>query len=131
LLNLRRGCLGGWPTTGIAPLISSTPCRRIRRRCFIRDQFVRPAMTRPSQQSRHPMSETGGFALAPQRCRVYGRHQHRRGCRTGGKRKARVVPRNLARKGGRRSNEAIIRPRFAIWYKLGATQCGGDGRKVL
>ena len=57
LLNLRRGCFGGSLATGVAPLISSTPRRCIRRRCFIRDQFVRPAIThflatRALQQSR-------------------------------------------------------------------------------
>src|SRR5262249_51266024 len=30
LLSLRRGCFGGWPTSGILPLMFSTPCRRIR-----------------------------------------------------------------------------------------------------
>jgi hypothetical protein len=45
LLNLRRGCFGGWPTNGISPLISSTPRRRIRRRCSIRFQFVRLVIT--------------------------------------------------------------------------------------
>jgi hypothetical protein len=45
LLNLRRGCFGGSAASGILPLTSSTPCRRIRRRCCIRDQFVRPLMT--------------------------------------------------------------------------------------
>ena len=45
LLNLRRGCFEGSATSGILPLTSSTPCRRIRRRCCISDQFVRPLMT--------------------------------------------------------------------------------------
>jgi len=45
LRNLGRGFFGGSATTGILPLTSSTPCRRIRRRCCIRDQFVRPLMT--------------------------------------------------------------------------------------
>jgi len=45
LLNLRRCGFGGWPTTGISPLISSTPRRRrIRRRCPIAFQFVRPVI---------------------------------------------------------------------------------------
>ena len=43
LLDLRRGCFGGWSTTsGVLPLISSTPCSRIRSRLSIRDQFIRP-----------------------------------------------------------------------------------------
>src|SRR5205823_8719213 len=47
LLNLRRrGCsFAGGVTMGVPPLTSSTPRRRIRLRCFIRDQFVRPVMT--------------------------------------------------------------------------------------
>src|SRR5262245_5151640 len=57
LLNLRRGCFGGGTATDVAPLMSSTPRRRIRLRCFIRDQFVRPDIThflatRATQQSR-------------------------------------------------------------------------------
>jgi hypothetical protein len=58
LLTLRRGCFAGWTATGVAPLISSTPCRRIQLRCFIRDQFVRPVMTpidrRPPQDTPKP-----------------------------------------------------------------------------
>jgi len=46
LLSRRGGCLFvGGVTMGVLPLTSSTPCRRIRRRWFIRDQFVRPLMT--------------------------------------------------------------------------------------
>jgi hypothetical protein len=60
LLNLRRGCLGGWSTTGIAPLKSSTPCRRIRRRCFIRDQFVRPVM-----RNHHSKAAGGKWSKSP------------------------------------------------------------------
>ena len=48
LLSRRGGCLfAGVVTTGIAPLISSTPRRRRikRRRCSIAFQFVRPLMT--------------------------------------------------------------------------------------
>src|SRR5262249_37204867 len=45
LLNLRRGCFGGWRATSVAPLISSTPCRFIRLRLAIRDQFTRPVIT--------------------------------------------------------------------------------------
>jgi hypothetical protein len=47
LLSLRRGCFGGWPTSGILPLISSTPCRRIRSRLLIRVQLTRPVTTHP------------------------------------------------------------------------------------
>ena len=40
LLSLRRGRFGGRPMTGgVSPLISSTPCRRIRSRLLIRDQL--------------------------------------------------------------------------------------------
>jgi hypothetical protein len=95
LLNLRRGgrLFKSGATMDVPPLISSTPRRRIRLRCFIRDQFVRPVMTpidrrvygyatnshdptnalppnmherARSQHSRREMSKTGGFALAPQ-----------------------------------------------------------------
>jgi hypothetical protein len=68
--------LGGWLATGVAPLMSSTPCRRMRLRLAIRDQFTPRAMTHflatcmsraRSQQSRRAMSKTGGSALAPQR----------------------------------------------------------------
>ena len=54
LLNLRRGCFGGGTATDVAPLMSSTPRRRIRLRCFIRDQFVRPDIMHflATQQSR-------------------------------------------------------------------------------
>ena len=40
LLNLRRGCFGGWLATGVAPLTSSTPYRRMRLRLAARDQFT-------------------------------------------------------------------------------------------
>ena len=67
LLSRRRGCLfAGGVTIGVPPLTSSTPRRRIRLRCFIRDQFVRPVMTRPSQQSRQPMSENQRLCLSAQ-----------------------------------------------------------------
>ena len=46
LLSRRRGCLlAGGVTMGVPLFTSSTPRRRIRLRCFIRDQFVRPVMT--------------------------------------------------------------------------------------
>jgi hypothetical protein len=41
LAYLRRGFFGGWPTSGVLPLISSTPCRCIRSRLLIRDQLKR------------------------------------------------------------------------------------------
>src|SRR6516164_6715318 len=72
LLNLRRGCFGGGTATDVAPLMSSTPCRRIRLRCFIRDQFVRPDITHfLATRALHSKAagaygETGGFALAAQ-----------------------------------------------------------------
>src|SRR6266568_8384935 len=54
LLNLRRGCFGGWsPTSGIFPLISSAPCRRIRLRLLIRLQLTRPVTTHPFKNVTH------------------------------------------------------------------------------
>ena len=44
LLTLRR-IFGGWSPSGVLPLISSTPCRRIRLRLLIRDQLTRPLIT--------------------------------------------------------------------------------------
>src|SRR5262249_40820533 len=73
LLNLRRGCFGGGTATDVAPLMSSTPRRRIRLRCFIRDQFVRPDITHfhatcalHSKAAGENNGKAGGFALAPQ-----------------------------------------------------------------
>jgi hypothetical protein len=68
LLNLRRGCFGGGTATDVAPLMSSTPRRHIRLRCFIRDQFVRPDIThflatRATQQSRRSYWRKGPAAL--------------------------------------------------------------------
>jgi hypothetical protein len=69
LLSRRRGCLfAGVVAMGVPPLTSSTPCRCIRRRCFIRDQFVRPLMCNHHSKAAGKMEQTGGFALAPQRC---------------------------------------------------------------
>jgi hypothetical protein len=72
LLNLRRGCFGGGTETDVAPLMSSTPRRRIRLRCFIRDQFVRPDITHflatralHSKAAGENSGKAGGFALAP------------------------------------------------------------------
>ena len=56
--------------TGIAPLISSTPYRRIRSRVAIRDQFIRPIRhflsTRVVTAKPPGKKKTDGFALAPQ-----------------------------------------------------------------
>jgi hypothetical protein len=62
LLSRRGGCLfEGVVTMGVPPLTSSTPCLRIRRRCFIADQFVRAithllSNTPVTQQSRRGKS---------------------------------------------------------------------------
>ena len=94
LLSLRRGCFGGGTATDVAPLISSTPRRRIRLRCFIRDHFVRPDITHflatraLHSKAAGKLSKTGGFALAPQTMRS----KHRRGCRTGVRQKSAFVP---------------------------------------
>ena len=54
----------------ILPLTSSTPCRRIRSRVAIRDQFIRPithflSHTRVTQQSRQPSVEPAALPYAP------------------------------------------------------------------
>jgi len=50
LAQFTAGCFAGWPTSGILPLISSTPCRRIRSRVALRDQFtLRPITHFPRQ----------------------------------------------------------------------------------
>src|SRR5262244_2415334 len=86
LLSRRRGCLlTGAVTMGVPPLKSSTPCRRIRRRCCIRDQFVRPLMT-PIDCNHH--SKAAGTAWKNRRLCLsapdeeHAKGQHRRGCRT-------------------------------------------------
>ncbi len=63
-----------------------------------------------SQQSRREMQETGGFALAPQRYVLTGSSGL-------SNRSAKSVPEPALRGGDDRSNEAIIHPRFATWYK--------------
>src|SRR5262249_52062661 len=58
LLNLRRRGFGGSATRGIVPLTSSTPCRRMRLRLAIRDQFARTITPSPQhQQSRREKAE--------------------------------------------------------------------------
>jgi hypothetical protein len=97
--------------TDVAPLMSSTPRRRIRLRCFIRDQFVRPDITHfLATRALHSKAagaygETGGFALAAQ---------------TTATSSGAVEPeRKMVKRP--RSDPAIIHPRFAAWYKLGNT----------
>src|SRR5262249_10865063 len=60
LLNLRRGFFGGSVTRGIASLISSTPCRRMRLRLAIRDQFARTITPPPSTSAKPPVSRKSG-----------------------------------------------------------------------
>ena len=84
MLNLRRGCFEGWTSIGVAPLTSSTPCRRIRLRLARRDQFTRPDITHflatralHSKAAGENNGKAGGFALAPQtmflrQCRRFG-----------------------------------------------------------
>ena len=62
-LNLRRrGCLfTSGATMGVPPLTSSTPCRRIRSRVAIRDQFIRPI--------RHFLSTRALHSKAASQCR--------------------------------------------------------------
>ena len=57
LLNLRR-IFGGWPPSGVFPLISSTPCFCMRLRLLIRVQLTRPVIT-------HPFKNVGRFAVSP------------------------------------------------------------------
>jgi len=64
LLNLRGGCFGGSETDGILPLISSTPCRRIRSRVAIRDQFIRPIKHFLSARALH--SKAAGQCRKPE-----------------------------------------------------------------
>src|SRR6516165_8213928 len=108
LLNLRRGCFGGSLATGGLSLRSSTPCRRMRLRLAIRDQFARTITPPPSTSAKPPgkSRKTGGFAVAPQT--GHGRW----GCRTDNA--GAVLP---------RSDPASIHPRIAAWYKLGKGRC--------
>jgi hypothetical protein len=85
LLNLRRGCFGGGTATDVAPLMSSTPRRRIRLRCFIRDQFVRPDITH-FLATRALHSKAAGVSHGENRrlcLSAPDEQRHRRGCRTG------------------------------------------------
>ena len=59
LLSSRRRCFGGWSgTSGVLPLISSTPCRCIRSRLPIRNQFIRPAAV--THSFKHAPSRAAG-----------------------------------------------------------------------
>jgi hypothetical protein len=59
LLSLRRGCFGGRSrTSGILPLISSTPCRCIRLRLLIRVQLTRPVTTHSFKNVTHKRAAT-------------------------------------------------------------------------
>jgi hypothetical protein len=93
-------------------LISSTPRRRIRRRCSIRFQFVRPAMTPIDHYSKaagQDHEKTGGFALAPQT--MLTGLQERTSASSGlSNRRAgvtRVVSPNSPEKGDARSDETL------------------------
>src|SRR5215472_19276811 len=59
LLILRRGCFGGSAASGILPLTSSTPCRRIRRRCCIRYDSSRPVLRLSLLAPRKPVLLAG------------------------------------------------------------------------
>jgi hypothetical protein len=95
LLNLRRGFFAG-SMTGILPLTSSTPCRRMRLRLAIRDQFAR-AITPPQHTRLHSKAagersrKPAALPLRPnaQPCRGF-----RWGCRTGSHGESAVRPRN-------------------------------------
>ena len=71
--------------TGVLPLTSSTPCRRIRLWLPRRRQLMRPDITHflaaRALHSKAVGHDTGGFALAPQRLAVAA--NHRQDCRTG------------------------------------------------
>ena len=73
LLSRRGGCLfAGVVTMGVPPLTSSTPCLRIRRRCFIADQFVRAithllSNTRVTQQSLRAACKPAALPYRPRR----------------------------------------------------------------
>jgi|SRR6516164_3919103 hypothetical protein len=105
LLNLRRGCFGGGTATDVAPLMSSTPCRRIRLRCFIRDQFVRPDITH-FLATRALHSKAAGRMIENRRLCLSAPNdafarQHRRGRRTGEQRESiALCPPKLRKKRG-------------------------------
>jgi hypothetical protein len=111
---------------GVPPLTSSMPRRRIRLRCFIRDQFVRPLICDHHSKAAGKCPKTGGFALAPQRFACTG---SRRGGRTGVQCQERgaLRPRNLVTENGdARSDRASIHPRFTAWYKMGDNYLQGN-----
>jgi hypothetical protein len=101
---------------GVPPLTSSMPRRRIRLRCFIRDQFVRPLICDHHSKAAGKCPKTGGFALAPQRFCLLGSSFGL------SNRSATEERAHFARNGDGRSNDTIIHPRVTAWYKL------GDGR---
>jgi len=86
MLTLRRGCFGGWLATGVAPLTSSTPCRRMRLRLPRCRQLMKPAMTR-FLATRAFHSKAAGKMSKNRRLRLSAptvvATGHRRGCRTG------------------------------------------------
>jgi len=82
VLNSLR-CSGGWPTTGVLSLRSSTPCRRMRLRLATRDQFTRPlGITHtPTRSARSQQSRRGKIHEKARRsCRAPNRRAW--GCRT-------------------------------------------------
>ena len=67
---------------------------------------------------------------APNDAGGFPNNRHRRGCRTGGATRGHALrppPRTITEDA--RSDEAIIRPRFAVWYKLGAMGSDLTGAK--
>ena len=131
LLNLRRGCFEGWTSIGVAPLTSSTPCRRMRLRPARRDQFTRPAIThflatRAIQQSRREtMREDRRLCLSAPNDHLQDKSSGPSNEPEGNARYA-LRPRTLSRRGRPRSERAIItsaphrtlipiKVPFAIW----------------
>jgi hypothetical protein len=107
LLILRRGCFGDWLATSGLSLRSSTPCRRMRLRLAIRDQFARtinPPPTCSAFTGQPPVKheKPGGLAVTPQTS-------------TCGDAVGAVEPGNTCREA--RSDAAIIHPRFAAWHQ--------------
>jgi hypothetical protein len=77
-LTLRRGCFGGWSrTSGVFPLISSTPCRRIRLRLLIRAQLTQPVTTHPFKNVTHEQAATSTQWPWPIKLKVDLRLVHR------------------------------------------------------
>jgi hypothetical protein len=106
LLILRRGCFGDWLATSDLSLRSSTPCRRMRLRLAIRDQFARTITPPPTCSAftvKPPVEheKPGGLAVA-----APNEHSRCAGA---------VEPGNTCREA--RSDAANIYPRFAPWYQ--------------